>query len=302
MNKFFHQLFYRYVTVIGAGCMAIAFVTSCTPSTSKLSDVKSIQSPPSLQYRLWKWESQQVRAIIVPDDSQWLVKAAVSPELETLEALVRQDNAVAAINAGYFDPQNSQTTSFVFTDGKLTANPKSNPKLTKNPQLKHYLTKIFNRSEFRTYQCQKDSKYEIVTRQAPIPTGCQLVSAVGGGPQLVPEITAIKEGFIDTRSGNIIRDPVGIDRPNARSAVGIMPDGSVILVMVAQSKTGKGLSLPQLQRFLQSLGVVKALALDGGSSSSLYYGGQTFYGKVDATGKTIARPVKSVLLVEEVTN
>lgn len=57
------------------------------------------------------------------------------------------------------------------------------------------------------------------------------------------------------------------------------------------------MSLPELANFMKSLGVKEALNLDGGSSSSLYYQGKTFYGKVDLEGKTIKRPVKSVLVL-----
>jgi exopolysaccharide biosynthesis protein len=39
--------------------------------------------------------------------------------------------------------------------------------------------------------------------------------------------------------------------------------------------------------------------LDGGSSSSFYYEGKTFYGKVDNEGNPLRRPVLSVLLVKD---
>lgn len=276
----------------------IAFLPSCTQSS--VSSV-SFPSPPLLQYRLWQWQSQQIHTLIVPASSQWLVTAAVSPQVDALATFTRQHQAIAAINAGFFDPQNRQTTAFVYMNGKLAANPKDNPKLVTNPQLKPYLPKIFNRSEFRTYKCQEKVKYGISQRSQPIPKGCQLASAVGGGPQLLPEINAKEEGFLDTRGDLVIRDPVGVNVRNARSAAGIMPDGSVILVMAAQSHPAGGLSLPQLQSFLKSQGTVAAIALDGGSSSSFYYRGKTFYGKVDRAGKVIQRPVKSVLLVREVT-
>jgi exopolysaccharide biosynthesis protein len=51
--------------------------------------------------------------------------------------------------------------------------------------------------------------------------------------------------------------------------------------------------------FMRSKGAQKALNLDGGTSSAFYYRGKTFYGKVDAAGKPIQRPVKSVLILQE---
>jgi exopolysaccharide biosynthesis protein len=72
--------------------------------------------------------------------------------------------------------------------------------------------------------------------------------------------------------------------------------------MVAQkpkAPKNSGISLPALADFLKSLGVQKAMNVDGGSSSSLYYNGKSFYGKVDLDGNFIKRPVKSVLIVHE---
>jgi len=59
------------------------------------------------------------------------------------------------------------------------------------------------------------------------------------------------------------------------------------------------MSLQSLAGFMKTKGVEKAMNLDGGSSSSLYYQGKTFYGKVDDKGNQLRRLVKSVLLVQE---
>lgn len=130
------------------------------------------------------------------------------------------------------------------------------------------------------------------------PTGCQLVDTIGGGPQLLPKLTAQEEGFLDKQK---LRDPLGTGQPNARTAVGIAPGNSIILVMVAQKPNNPktGMSLPELASFMKTLGVEKAMNLDGGSSSSLYYQGKSFYGKVDLKGNIVKRPVKSVLMVLE---
>jgi exopolysaccharide biosynthesis protein len=118
----------------------------------------------------------------------------------------------------------------------------------------------------------------------------------------LPEITSLQEGFVDFSNGEVIRDPLNSTQPNARSAVGITRDGSLLWVMVAQkpdSPSTSGMSLPALAAFMKTLGVEKAMNLDGGSSSCLYYKGKTFYGKVDEKGNLVRRPVKSVLLVSQ---
>ncbi|KAB8314906.1 phosphodiester glycosidase family protein [Tolypothrix campylonemoides VB511288] len=256
-------------------------------------------SEKSIQYKQYTLAQSEVHVLLIPSQSRFLVTPALSPYLNTVEKLQEKHRAVAIINGGFFDPKNQKTTSVVVVQGKLVADPRQNERLINNPNLKPYLAKVFNRSEFRRYLCGQAVRYDIVLHNVSPPTGCQLIDALGGGPQLLPELTLEQEGFVDSAHS---RDALGSTQPNARTAVGITRDGSIVLVMVAQkpkTPTNSGMSLPALADFLKSLGVQKAMNLDGGSSSSLYYNGKSFYGKVDLDGNPIKRPVKSVLLVQE---
>jgi len=206
------------------------------------------------------------------------------------------------LNAGFFDPSNQKSTSFIVQQGRLVADPRLNERMMENPQLEPYLPKILNRTEFRQYLCGSTVRYDFALRQDPLLTGCRLVSAVGGGPRLLPELTSIQEGFLDSSNGKVVRDPLGSTRPNARTAIGLTEDGTIVWVMVRQKPEApgnSGMSLTELAAFLKTLGVRTAMNLDGGSSSSLYYKGETFYGKVNAKGEPVKRSVKSVLLLKE---
>ncbi|NJL52879.1 MAG: phosphodiester glycosidase family protein, partial [Hydrococcus sp. SU_1_0] len=166
--------------------------------------------------------------------------------------------------------------------------------------LKQYLNKILNRTEFRRYQCGELTQYDIQLHAAPIPHDCTLIESLGGGPGLLPQDTSVAEGFTAYQQGKKIRDAIGNDSLNARSAVGITQDGDLILAIVAQlseKPLNSGISIPQLGEIMTELGAVKAMNLDGGSSTSLYYEGQAIYGRVDKEGKEIIRPIKSVLSV-----
>lgn len=237
--------------------------------------------------------------VLIPANSKFLVTPALSQKVATVEEFAQKYQAVAILNAGFFDPANQKTTSYVVRQGKLIADPKENERLVNNPNLKSYLGQIFNRAEFRRYLCGQTTRYSIALHSQSPPAGCQLVDAIGAGPRLLPELTLEKEGFVDNANK---RDALGSNQPNARTAVGITRDGSVILVMVAQKPSApanSGISLPALANLMKTLGADRAMNLDGGSSSSLYYNGKTFYGKVDLEGNSIKRPVKSVLLVQE---
>lgn len=262
----------------------------------------------NISYQQYTLAQSEIHVLLIPSQSRFLVTPAFSPYLNTVEqfqdkhrriAQSQVPGAIAIINGGFFDPNNQKTTSAVVLQGKLVADPRQNDRLINNSNLKPYLAKILNRSEFRRYLCGKSVRYDIVLHNASPPTGCQLIDALGGGPQLLPELTLEEEGFVDSAHS---RDALGSTQPNARSAVGITRDGSIVLVMIAQKpKTphNSGMSLPAVADFLKSLGVQKAMNLDGGSSSSLYYNGKSFYGKVDLDGNRIKRPVKSILMVRE---
>ena len=285
-------------TLVGLGILL--FILRSSKHSVLMSAVvpKETQSPGKIiQYEEKTLAQGVVRSLLIPSHSRFLVTPALSTKVNTVEEFAHKHRTIAIINGGFFDPINQKTTSVVILQGKLVADPKRNERLVNNPDLKPYLGKILNRTEFRRYLCGENIRYDIVLHHELTPTGCQLVDALGGGPMILPELTLVQEGFLDNVNR---RDALGSTQPNARTAVGITHDGSIILVMVAQKlNAGGGMSLPELANFMKSLGVEKAMNLDGGSSSSLYYKGKSFYGKVDEQGYPIKRSVKSVLLVQE---
>lgn len=259
---------------------------------------------PELTIRDWPENNTtlaQLYVVTIPPG--YPLEIAVGEQLKTVEQFATETDAVAVLNGGFFDPNNAQTTSFVTIDGTLVADPRDNRRLMENPDLSIYLEQILNRSEFRRYTCGSDIRYDITFRKTSFPAGCTLHSALGAGPQLLPD-TSQKEGFTSFADGRLIRDSIGSQQQNARSAIGIRPDGSLVWIMVSQTMSGDGMTLAELSEFMTTLNVQKLLNLDGGSSSSLYTSSLThdglaqgYYGRLDQTGQRIIRPVKSVLLI-----
>jgi Phosphodiester glycosidase len=177
---------------------------------------------------------------------------------------------------------------------KTVADPKQNAQLTENPKLKQYLRQIFDRSEFRRYDCGGKPRYAIEHHTQPAPEGCQMLDAIGGGPQLLPEMQAQREGFTDPELG---RDAIGSQVANARSAIGITKDNGILLVMVAQQQPKSGMTLAELAALMKSLGAERAMNLDGGSSSAMVHGDKTMIGMVNAEGNRGERGVKSAIVV-----
>ena len=252
-----------------------------------------------INYQTIERSQYTIHTVSIPYHSKYVVSPEISGDLQLIGEFA-QDNVVAAINGGYFDPVNQKTTSFMVQESKNIADPRFNERLVDNPDLKQYLGKIFNRAEFRRYNCNSQTKYDIQLHSAPIPNNCTLIESLGAGPGLLPQDTSIKEGFIAFKNGEKIRDVIGSESLNARSAIGINDRGDVILVMVEQKPDrplSSGISLPELSRVMSDFGAVKAMNLDGGSSAALYYDGQIVYGRVDREGNKIKRPIKSALLV-----
>ncbi len=268
-------------------------------NVNNLSLAKPVTSGNQIHYNIIERSQHTIHTVTIPHNSNYIVAPKISGELKSIQEFVEdKDNVVAAINGGYFDPVNQKTTSFITQELKIVADPRFNERLVDNPDLKPYLGKIFNRAEFRRYKCGEQTQYDIQLHSAPILSDCTLKASLGGGPGLLPKDTSVAEGFIAYQDGEKIRDAIGSDSLNARSAVGITDNGDVILAMVAQQPQPlSGISLAEFANFLSSLGAVKAMNLDGGSSASLYYDGQAVYGRVDKEGNRIQRPIKSVLLV-----
>jgi Phosphodiester glycosidase len=286
--------------ILGLVSLSLAvWLKFAAPSVTPPPATTVVPSPePQLEYQSYTLPNSVIHTLTIP--SQSIATVTVATGVDSLENLARESGAIAAINGGFFDPNNQKSTSYVLRNGRVVADPRQNERLTNNPQLTPYLAQIFNRTEWRRYQCDREVRYAIALRQDPSPEGCQIVDALGGGPRLLPELTAEQEAFVTRNSGRPMRDPLGSTRPNARSALGIMGDGRLLFAIAAQkpeNPTNSGLSLSELATFLQDLGVEAAMNLDGGSSSALYYQGTMFYGKVDEAGNWVKRPVKSVLSI-----
>jgi Phosphodiester glycosidase len=146
----------------------------------------------------------------------------------------------------------------------------------------------------------------------PIPTNGYLL-ALRGQPELsgsIPIGTAItlKQQIMPTeidnyaqimgagpwlvQSGKIVLDAKGenfgaaFSKESAvRSAIANTSTGNIILVAVHNRTGGKGPTLTEMAQLMQQMGTVDALNLDGGSSTSLYLGGQL----VDRASATAAR-------------
>ncbi len=102
---------------------------------------------------------------------------------------------------------------------------------------------------------------------------------LGAGPWLIHNRQVVLDARAEKFSGSFGTQSA------ARSAIAINEQGQLWMVAVHDRAGGKGPTLGELARLLQQMGAVDALNLDGGSSTSLFLGGQL----IDRSPATAAR-------------
>ena len=188
--------------------------------------------------------------------------------LKTNKEVHEMTRALLTINTGFFDPKNGKTISYIVTDGQTVADPLMNDGLMLNPLLRLHMKKILNRSEFRVVECNKKLRYEIVPHNAPVDFMCSVKTSAQGGPQLLPELRLEEEFFIlKNEEGNIIRQSASVLDRVPRTIVGIKNNEMHILIIT--NKNPKNIF--EARDLCKSYGFEKAMAFDGGSSTSLDY-------------------------------
>jgi exopolysaccharide biosynthesis protein len=202
------------------------------------------------------------------------IKPYMSDTIETTSSAAAKNNAIVAINAGFFNLSDGESTSYITLGGKQLCEPKHNGALVNNEGLKPFLTKIFNRSELR-FLFDKNGKMQMKVQphsDSP-PAGLKLIDSIQAGPQLLPKYTAKEEAFVRRPSGATKdADSIGTNMRAARTAFGITRSGKAVMVCVEGRKTkefAEGISLPDLAEFMRRIGCEAAINFDGGTSTTM---------------------------------
>lgn len=123
-------------------------------------------------------------------------------------------------------------------------------------------------------------------------------TVTNGGPQLLrhgkEEITQRRDGFV--HPGDPSFQYGWFIKRNPRTFAGIDAQGRTVLVTVdGRTSEDLGLSVPEAADVARSLGLVDAINLDGGGSTTMVVDGQVISHPSDATGE---RPVGEALLIQ----
>lgn len=219
------------------------------------------------------------------------VKFISSDSLITNKEAHQRAKAKLTVNAGYFDPENQKSISYVVSDRNTVDDPLVNENLLRNPFLMKNLDKILNRTEFRVVECDnRKFHYEIVPHKSSVDFGCNIITSAQGGPLVYPQLRLEEEAFIVKKDGEVIRESCSVLHKTARTIIGLKGDDAHILIITDKHP----MDMYEVHDYVKSLGWDRAMAFDGGSSTSMNYMNKY---NVTSVGDGAGRSLKSFLIV-----
>ena len=228
--------------------------------------------------------NQQVLVWELAPTADFALRLAYRPERTKTSDMARKQHAVAAVNGSFFDMDHHHPVLFLRVDGVDVGQ-------TSPGEARLALDDY----QFGTLAVDHDHVVILKTDTVALwEEGLPYPDLMTARPLLLFDGEAVP-----------LREDLGFvsDRHN-RTAVGVRPDGTVLLVVVdGRASEAAGMSLQELQRVMRWLGCHTALNLDGGGSATFYadWGGNhgvlncpSDNGRFDHEGE---RPVSNAVLV-----
>lgn len=212
-------------------------------------------------------------AVLSGEKMKKQVQFVSSSNLITNKEAHNKSESLFTINAGFFDPQNQKSVSYIVNDYQTVEDPIFNENLMLNPALRKNLKTILNRTEFRVLDCDSKLKYEIASHNSKVDFLCSVKTSAQGGPQILPNLRLEEEAFVVKDSeGNVVKESASVLHKTARTLIGIknLPKGEQELhVFIVTNE--HPMDLKEARELCSSYGLDSAMAFDGGSSTSLNY-------------------------------
>ncbi len=221
------------------------------------------------------------------------IKFVASEDLITNREAHTKARATLTINAGFFDPKNGKTTSYIVTDRMTSADPMFNHSLLANPFFRRNMNTILNRTEFRVMQCGNKFEYAIVSHKSEVPFNCAVVTSAQAGPLILPELHLEEEGFIvKNEQGEVVREAANVLHKTARTIIGLKGTDECHILIITDENP---MDMYEVQKLCNDLKLDRAMAFDGGTSTSLNY--KNNLEVVSQEGNNLGRMLKSFMIV-----
>lgn len=218
------------------------------------------------------------------------IKFLLSENLVTNQTFHKHSGAEFTINTGFFDPKNEKTISFIFTDGILAESPLFNENLVNNPYLMMNWDKIANRPEFRVLKVDDKYVYDIANHETSYEG--DLVTSAQGGPMLLPTMDLEKEFFVVKEDNKVVRESASVLHKCARTLIGLK--GQDVHIFIVTDKNP--MTIDEARDLCVISGLDKAMAFDGGSSTSFDYKNKIHIVSTGIKGDDTGRKLKSFMI------
>ncbi len=198
-------------------------------------------------YTLEQSDQAQFVRVLKVNRNRKATLAYSDPELLPTSTFAENNQALAAVNAGFFDIKNGGSVTFLKVDGQVVSNnAKENPHITKSALV---FTKtgqtLIESAASQNYYARADSYDDVIFT----------------GPLLLEDGQAMA---LDTSSTFVTyRHP--------RTAACTLKKGTLLLLTVdGRNEKALGMSLPELTKLMQALKCRDAINLDGGGSTTMW--------------------------------
>lgn len=260
---------------------AIIFIFAVTVNVGFANDIK-INKDNGIYHIILKGEKVKKK-----------IKFVSSETLITNKEAHTKSGARLTVNAGFFDPKNSQTISYIVNDRTTVEDPRFNSALVSNPFYRKNMTKILNRTEFRIMQCGNKFKYAITEHSAEVPFECAVITSAQGGPLILPKLQLEEEAFIvKNAEGNVIRESASVLHKTSRTIIGLKGNDECHILVITDENP---MDMYEVQKLCKDLGLDRAMGFDGGSSTSLNY--KKSIDVISLKGDGAGRMLKSFMVV-----
>lgn len=200
--------------------------------------------------------------IVLPEETN--IEFVSYDKLKTNKEVFDETGAKLVVNAGFFDPKNEKTISFVYNKGSLLESPIENENLIFNETIMDNWEKVSNRTEFRVTSRGGMLCYDIAPHNK-VYLG-RLLASAQAGPMLIPNLQIEEEFFVSkSDDGTINRISASVLSKTARTLIGIK-NGQVHIFIVTNENP---MTITEARDLCAKYGMEKAMAFDGGSSTSL---------------------------------
>lgn len=197
--------------------------------------------------------AQHLFVLEIPKDSPRRLAFAYDSVLTEVSTLAERSEAYAAINGSFFDMELGNPICYLRIDGTQLGENTPGKEDSVNRKYYQYATLALRRGRPCLSVPDSNRFSEDEMKEKNIMTA---------GPML------LREGALVPQRD----DRTFVTKRHNRTALGVRPDGTTILV-VADGRfkhKAEGLSLMELERVMRWLGCTEAINLDGGGSSTMY--------------------------------